>query len=728
MKIGQVINDKWIIDGEKGGGGQGAIYIVRCKEFPQKKFALKNLKQQNSPDRRARMNREVNNVATLSNEHLMKIIDSNIEDYLDLSKKLFYISDYIEGETLEDYINNVDVKFEDALAFFNSFLNVMEYCHSKNILHRDIKPDNILLRHNCLDDFVIIDFGLSFNLDVDENVTVTNQQLGNRFLLLPELVSGDKSEKHCIESDITQACAIFFYVLTGLVPNALFDGNGKKPHKRPKAIDVLSQKITDPLVRNNIDTIFDKAFQNNIKERYHSEHDLITDLDNLKINKVNMLGENIMLEEIATINMEMAKPINTYKYSELIRKLNPSTELCNPAGLTLPLVTNVSELVQYGIALPIPVRNKVVKYYREGDFVTAANAVWDRAINLLRKRILSLGEEFVADMVESDDLDYVRNLPAYRVIDLAHDLGFIDQSGRRKLQSANEQYNFFNNTDSEAYEEMPQDEANIIIKNCIRYILCTTDDYFGLQFNDFREKLKTGAITELYDDDKAMFATCPYFYLKTTVRSLLKLFRDTEGIEFDNVTRNMKTVFPIIWERLKIEERRALADAYTDYSESDNVREQIIKGVMLQVRGFDYVKENVRSRTYIQAAKTLIDIHFGMQNYYNEPRAIKDLEDLGTVIPKLALKECVTAILFVKLGNQYGTSWRAEEIADRMLSNLTEEDWIIYLENYMVDESNLLDGIERSIKMRNKWKEVVKTYNLKQLNIIAPRAKHLIIE
>ena len=43
-------------------------------------------------------------------------------------------------------------------------------------------------------------------------------------------------------------------------------------------------------------------------------------------------------------------------------------------------------------------------------------------------------------------------------------------------------------------------------------------------------------------------------------------------------------------------------------------------------------------------------------------------------------------------------------------------------------KSNLLDGIERSIKMRNKWKEVVKTYNLKQLNIIAPRAKHLIIE
>lgn len=724
MKPGQIVKEKWKIIEEKDGGGQGSIFVASCTDYPQQKFALKFLKQQKSPDRRVRMNREVSNVVTLSNEHLMKIIDSNVADYENISEKLFYVSDYIDGETLESYVNRETVGFDEALDFFKTFLDVMEYCHSEKILHRDIKPDNILLRNNSLSDFVIIDFGLSFNLDEDETVTETNQQLGNRFIILPELVSGDKNEKHCVESDITQACAILLYVLTGVIPNALFDGNGKKPHQRPKAAELLTQKIIDPLVRKNMDSIFDKAFQNNISDRYHSESELIADLDALKINKVNRLGENIMTGEIVTVDMALPK---TYKYSELMRQLNPSTELCNPAGLNLPLVTNVSELVQFGVALPEPVRNKVAKYYQIGDFVTAANAVWDRAINLLRKRILSLGEEFVADMVESDDLDYVRNLPAYRVIDLAHDLGFIDKSGRRKLQSANEQYNFFNNTDAEDYEEMPQDEANIIIKNCISYILCTTDDSFGLQFNDFREKLKTGAITELYDDDKAMFATCPYFYLKTTVRSLLKLFRDTDGIEFDNVTRNMNAVFPVIWDRLKIEERRALADAYTDYSESDDAREKIIKGVMLQVRGFDYVKENVRSRTYIQTAKKLIDIHFGMQNFYNEPRAIKDLEDLGTVIPKLALKECVTAILYVKLGNQYGTSLRAEEVADRMLSNLTEEDWITYLENYMIEEEHLLDGIDQSRKMRNKWKEVIKTYNLKKLNIIAPKTKSLII-
>ena len=62
-----------------------------------------------------------------------------------------------------------------------------------------------------------------------------------------------------------------------------------------------------------------------------------------------------------------------------------------------------------------------------------------------------------------------------------------------------------------------------------------------------------------------------------------------------------------------------------------------------------------------------------------------------------------------------------------MLATLTEEDWITYIENYMIEEMYLLDGIEQSIKMRSKWKEVIKTYNLKRLKIIAPKAKSLII-
>ena len=224
-----------------------------------------------------------------------------------------------------------------------------------------------------------------------------------------------------------------------------------------------------------------------------------------------------------------------------------------------------------------------------------------------------------------------------------------------------------------------------------------------------------------------MFATCPYFYLKTSVRSLLNLYRECEGIEYDNVVINMQIMFPAIWERLKIEERRALADAYTDYTNaSEHKKVSDLNKIMLQVHAFDYVKENVRSRTYIQIANKLRDVHFGVNNFYNEPGVIKNLEDLGTQIPALAIKETITSVLYVKLGNSYGTSWSAEAIADRILDRLTESEWITYLENYMIEEENLVESINGCNRMRNQWKTVIKKYHLKELAINNPQIKKLV--
>lgn len=723
MKVGQTIDGQWIISETMGRGGQGEVFKV-TDSIDSCFYALKFLNKQSDEERRQRMFMEVCNVKHLSDRHLMNITYSNAEKYKDLSEKLYYVSDFIDGISLEQYVETHDISYAEAISFYMEFLKTIECCHNNGIIHRDIKPDNIMLKQGNLDDFVLIDFGLSFNLEDDDGCTPTNQQLGNRFLILPELVSGTSQQKRSLESDLSQSAAILLYVLTGEIPNALFDGEGKPPHKRDNAKRIISEKVENNTVLKSLNYFFDKAFSNNLSERYHSAGDMRREMATLNESRFNILGGGEMNDIIA---IDGNRGLEKYRYSELIRHLNPSTELCNPEGLKLPIMTDIPQLVEYGIALPPQLQSKVKNYYLGGDFVTAANTVWIRSMGLLRKRVLSLGEDFVADMVEASDIDYVRNLPAYRLIDLAHELGFINKAGQSKLQKANEFYNYFNNDEADEYEEMPQDEANIIIKTCISYILYNNHESFGLQFNDFREKLKSGRVTELFDDDRAMFATCPYFYLKTSVRSLLNLFRDCEGIEYDNVVINMQIMFPAIWERLKIEERRALADAYTDYiNASEHKKINDLNKIMLQVHAFDYVKENVRSRTYIQVANKLLDVHFDVNNFYNEPGIIKKLEDLGSQIPTLALKETITSVLYVKLGNSYGTSWSAETIADRILERLTESEWITYLESYMLEETNLIDSINDCNKMRNQWKSVIKKYNLKELTICNPQIKRLV--
>lgn len=725
MKKGDIIGEKWIVKEECNGGGQGTVFVVVPHDAPEKQYALKFLNKQKDSERRTRMYYEVKNVSGLSNNHLMKIVDSNVDSYEDESIKLFYIADYIEGISLEKYVETHDTDFDTALKFFAELLKVLSYCHSNQTIHRDIKPDNIMLTNGDLMSFVIIDFGLSFNFEEQDGITETNQQLGNRFILLPELVSGSSDQKRMIQSDITQAAAVFLYTLTGCIPNSLLDGEGKQPHVRSRCQEIIRKKALEEDSLRNINCILSKCFANNLDDRYSNETELLKDIDNIHEYRVTGSGGEVLMGK-SDITQDANGGL-TLRYSELMNSLNPCIEICNPSGMNLPLETNVEQLIPYGIALPASIQTKVVKYYSQGDFATATDHVWPRAINILRSRVLSLGEDFVADMVETTDLEYVRNLPAYKVIELASELGFIDKKGKTQLLNANEFYNYFQDTNVDDYEEMPKDEANIIIKNAIKYILYNNENSYGLQFNDFREKLKTGRLTDLFEDDTVVFESSPYFFLKTTVRSLLNLFSECEGIEFDNVSINMNNFFSKAWEKLKFDERRALADMYSDCkSKRDEKRTSVLESIMMRVHGFDYVNENERLRIYIAQARKLKDVHFEMNNFYNEPSCIQDLEDLGTVIPALALKDCVTAILFVKLGNQHGTSWDAVPIADRLLRRLTETEWRTYLEQYFKEEEQLQDYIDTCIPMRQKWKTVVSAYKLKDLNVADAIAKKYI--
>ena len=411
MSKTRCIDNKWIVVENLGNGGQGQVYKVNRIDEESTVYALKFLKKQKDTDRRYRMHAEVDNIRKLKNDHLVRIIDSNADSYANLCQDLYYVSEFIEGCTLEEYVEKKQVSFDEARQFFIAFLDTLSYCHSNGIIHRDIKPENIMLKSEILNNFVLIDFGLSFNLEEQEKITLTNQQLGNRFLLLPELVSGTPEQKQLIESDCAQACGVFFYLLTGVIPNSLLDGEGKAPHRREVSIKRLADKIDNEVVLRNINSLFDKAFANNLEERYHTANDIRKDLMTLFEYKVTALGDKNMGTGLIVSNNN-----DTFSYSVLMKTLNPETEIVSPSGLQLPMVTNVNELMNYCIALPHPVVEKVMKYYNQGDFATAASQIWLRTISLLRKRVLSLGEEFVADMVESDDIGYVRDLPAYKVI------------------------------------------------------------------------------------------------------------------------------------------------------------------------------------------------------------------------------------------------------------------------------------------------------------------------
>ena len=292
-------DENWESISEKiGQGGQGEASLVKPKNhsFIPGKYVLKILHNQKDEERRARMSREVNNLESFSNPGIPELIDSNYGFFKDLNILLYMVTEFIEGNTLDKFIKEKDaIDVFDAVKFTVKLLDIVEYCHQRDVVHRDIKPDNIIVINDSLTTPVLIDFGLSFNKEDDTNLTPTGQDIGNRFLFLPEhkRESGLQRDKR---SDITQVCGILFFVITGKEPRHLLDEKGNKPHQTEKARQKLS--VLPEHILSKINRVFDTGFRTMIESRWQSIPALKSALINILESENQEYNEKVLLDEI----------------------------------------------------------------------------------------------------------------------------------------------------------------------------------------------------------------------------------------------------------------------------------------------------------------------------------------------------------------------------------------------------------------------------------------------
>jgi serine/threonine-protein kinase len=264
-------DEKWEIVKPIGGGGQGDTFLVKPKDSTilSQSFVLKKLKNQKDAERRKRMHREVAALSTLDCPGIPRLIESN-SDQFDSDVPLYMIGEFIEGKTISQILDPAPpMGIADAVNLVLKLLETIQYCHKLGIVHRDIKPDNIIIRHDNIADPVVIDFGISFN-ESDAGGTILTepgQQLGNRFLALPELQVNSSMQRDP-RADITQCCGILFFAIVGSPPVTLLDCEGRMPHQRPESQKALAKHPDDLLAKVN--GIFDRAFGTHIDYRWQS--------------------------------------------------------------------------------------------------------------------------------------------------------------------------------------------------------------------------------------------------------------------------------------------------------------------------------------------------------------------------------------------------------------------------------------------------------------------------
>ena len=183
--------------------------------------------------------------------------------------------------TLDTYLaTRGTISLDEAAEMCLRILNVLMYCHERNMTHSHLRPDQIVMSDGRP---VLIDFSfpIAINGYANGNGNGNGNGKSNAFLELPEYqVNIRVAERNDRVSDITAVAGLFFYTLTREEPGTLKDREGRMPHQRPSVRNKLLEISQNRLFLVN--QIFDRAFQWSHAERYQKSQDLIEDLERLK--------------------------------------------------------------------------------------------------------------------------------------------------------------------------------------------------------------------------------------------------------------------------------------------------------------------------------------------------------------------------------------------------------------------------------------------------------------
>lgn len=278
----EVWEERWRLVGPLGQGGQGTTRLVVSKVGPPTEGVLKTLRKGQSALARARMNREAAALDDLfaAGVKVPKVLDSNTADHANVQIPLFFVMERIPGDMLSKMVESRGkLPIEQAVRFILSIAETVAAAHKVGVLHRDLKPDNIIVRDSGKNDLVIVDYGISFNeMDDDDGLTDTTEQFGNRFLFLPEMKTpgGDRRD---FRSDICAVCALLYFCLTGHKPGLLTDSNNRPIHRNP-GCSVREELGDDPRCQQ-VESLLDRGLSVDVQSRFQTWEELMPRLHRL---------------------------------------------------------------------------------------------------------------------------------------------------------------------------------------------------------------------------------------------------------------------------------------------------------------------------------------------------------------------------------------------------------------------------------------------------------------
>ncbi|RPF56041.1 Stk1 family PASTA domain-containing Ser/Thr kinase [Aquisalibacillus elongatus] len=278
MMVGRIINERYKLIRPIGGGGMARVYLAR-DIILHRNVAMKILRMEYSNDHEfiQRFRREAESAISLTNNHIVSIYDVGQEDDV-----YYIVMEYVEGMTLKQHIQqNGPASVDEAVHIMSQLTSAISHAHDNGIIHRDIKPQNVLIDQN--QQVKITDFGIAMALS-STSLTKTNNVLGSVHYLSPEQARGGTATK---KSDIYSLGIVLYELLTGQLP---FSGESAVSIAlKHMQVDTPSVKSYNPDVPQSLENVVLKSTAKDPLQRYQTieemQMDLSTALDPDRVNE-----------------------------------------------------------------------------------------------------------------------------------------------------------------------------------------------------------------------------------------------------------------------------------------------------------------------------------------------------------------------------------------------------------------------------------------------------------
>ncbi|MGB5947241.1 Stk1 family PASTA domain-containing Ser/Thr kinase [Paenisporosarcina sp.] len=432
MLLGKRISGRYKVLEMIGGGGMSNVYLAHDMIL-DRDVAIKVLRYDfsNEDDLHRRFQREALSATSLTHPNIVNIFD--VGEDRDLH---YLVMEFVEGKTLKHYIvDNAPLSPDETVSIMKQLTSAIAHAHQNQIIHRDIKPQNILM--DGIHHVKITDFGIAMALSAT-SFTQTNSVLGTVHYLSPEQARGGTATK---QSDIYALGIVLYELLTGKLP---FSGESAVSIAlKHLQTDTPSVRAVVPSIPQSLENVVMKATAKDPRNRYQTVEEMEHDLNNvLSVERANEKAFSIPYDDDATKAMPVIKEGKSFDQLTETKQHNKEQVSSTPVveekkkKKKWPWVLGVISLILL-ISLIVIIAFPGIFGPEKIEVPDVANLSLNEAIDKIEEAGFVAGNETEESSEEIEEGQIIRTIPENgKIRDEGTEIDFIISSGKESVSLA----------------------------------------------------------------------------------------------------------------------------------------------------------------------------------------------------------------------------------------------------------------------------------------------------